>query len=218
MKFQVEQTRKRNVSLTMAHQYMSQFSTRKTDTISSVGSTVIFRVNTTDAAYLKKDLQGRVTTDDLTALPNYKAITRIGTQIVRVKTLSPPPPQTADCHDLIIERSRQRYYRPVAEVERAVRERYDRCYEPLTPGDTTDDTRTTRRRGGTGYRKIVARTLQTWRHFDWTCRCSCAGSTIARAGRSPCWPRGTGRSRWPRSLASRRRRYASESRGPSASG
>lgn len=131
----ITQTRKRNVSLTMAHQYMSQFSTRKTDAISSVGSTVIFRVNTTDATYLKKDLQGRVSSDDLIALPNYEAIVRVGTQIARVRTQPPPRPQPANCRQRIIERSHQLYYRPVAEVERAVRERYDRCYEPLTPGN-----------------------------------------------------------------------------------
>ena len=124
----IPQTRMRNVSLTLAHQYMSQFSTRQMDAISSVGSTVIFRVSTLDATCWNKNLQGRVSADDLIALPNYEAIARIGTEIARVKTLSPPRPQPMDCHDLIIERSRQRYYRPVAEVERAVRDRYDRFY------------------------------------------------------------------------------------------
>ncbi len=56
----IAETRKYKVSLSLAHQYMSQFGKRKTDAFSSVGSTIIFNVYSRDANYLIKDLQNKV--------------------------------------------------------------------------------------------------------------------------------------------------------------
>ena len=56
----IAETRKYKVSLSLAHQYMSQFGRRKTDAFSSVGFTIIFNVDSRNAGYLVKDLQKKV--------------------------------------------------------------------------------------------------------------------------------------------------------------
>jgi hypothetical protein len=122
----ISETRKYSVSLTLAHQYMSQFDTRKSDAVSSVGSTVIFHVNSTDASYLKKDLQDKVEVGDLCGLRRYEAVARIGTEIARLKTRRVPPVPTDSVRDLIIEQSRRRYCRRVDEVKRAIEDRHSR--------------------------------------------------------------------------------------------
>jgi hypothetical protein len=122
----IAETRKFGVSLTLAHQYMSQFNTRKTDALSGVGSTIMFRVDRRDAEHLQKDLQGKVSLEDLSTLEVGQAIARIGNHIVRVRTQGPLaiPPQNSS--DLIIARSRELYCRPTAEVFKAIRERRTR--------------------------------------------------------------------------------------------
>jgi len=76
-------------------------------------STIVFNVDTKDAQYLKKDLQGLVEVDDLAALEFAQAIARIGTQVVRIKTYPPLEVAADHCRDLIIAQSRARYCKPV---------------------------------------------------------------------------------------------------------
>ena len=119
----VAETRKFNVSLTLAHQYLSQFTMRKADALSSVGSTVIFNVDTKDAHHLRSGLQGLVEVDDLITLEVGQAIARIGTHITRVRTQPPLEIPPDNAREQIIQRSRERYYRPVEQVRSEVRHR-----------------------------------------------------------------------------------------------
>jgi len=140
----IAQTRKFRVSLTLAHQYRGQFEQRrKVDALSSVGSTVIFNVNSGDAQYLVKGLQGRVEVDDLIALEVGQAVARIGTHVVRLKTLDPLEVPEANCRELIIQRSRERYCRPAQAVRRAIRRRGERWAAPVISrnGSETPDAR-----------------------------------------------------------------------------
>jgi hypothetical protein len=107
------ETRRSNVSLTLAHQYMRQFSTRKADALSIAGSTVIFRVDSNDAQHLRKDLQGKVDLDELITLEVGQAVARIGSEVVRVRTLPPLVIPPGSCRDLIVQQSHERYYRPM---------------------------------------------------------------------------------------------------------
>ncbi len=119
----INETRKCNVTLTLAHQQLSQFSTRKQDAISSVGTTMVFRVIEADAKPLARTLQGKIDAELLEAQLTGQAVARIGPHVVRVQT-PPPLPVTADNpKDRIIERSHKLYYKPLAEVERAIRVR-----------------------------------------------------------------------------------------------
>jgi hypothetical protein len=127
----VAETRKFKVSLTLAHQCMSQFTNRKGNMLSGVGTTIIYNVNTADAQYLRRDLQGLVDEDDLITLEVGQAIARIGTHVVRLRTPPPLPIPAQNCRDLIVQQSRQRYYRPIQEVRRAISRRNDRWAEPI---------------------------------------------------------------------------------------
>jgi len=129
----IAETRKYHVSLSLAHHYLSQFGPKKTDALSSVGSTIIFNVDTRDAQYLLKDLRGLVSVDDLTSLEVYHAIARIGTDIVRIKTRPPLPIPSPNFRDRIIEESHRKYYKPVHEIQKWIRRRGERWCEPFTP-------------------------------------------------------------------------------------
>ena len=140
----IAETRKLNVSLTLAHQYMDQFSMRKAGALSSVGSTIIFNVDTKDAQHLKRDLQGLVEADDLITLDVGQAIARIGNRVVRVATQRPLDASADNCQDAIIARSHALYYKPTDVVPRAIRARGEWAQEdvsPYGPHDASDDVR-----------------------------------------------------------------------------
>lgn len=123
----IVETRKFGVSLTLAHHYLSQFSTKKVDALSSVGTTIIMNVDTKDARRLTKDLQELVHYEDLIRLNVGEAIARIGTDIVRFKT--PGPLQIPDYNfkDAIIERSRRLYYKPPRVVREFIYKKDSGC-------------------------------------------------------------------------------------------
>lgn len=127
------EARKFRVSLTLAHHYLSQFEVKQRDALCSVGTTIIRNVDSKDAAFLCKDLQGRVETHDITTLDRATAIARIGTEVVRFKTLPPQELRGRGQHDEIVRRSRQRYYRPAADVRAAIRNRQQRWHTPFAP-------------------------------------------------------------------------------------
>ncbi len=103
------------------------------DAISGVGSTVIFQVDTGDAAYLKKDLQGLVELDDLIVQDVGHAVARIGNHVVRLQTHVPLEIPSENYGDQIVARSRRFYCRPRAVVQRAVRDRRQQSAGPLAP-------------------------------------------------------------------------------------
>jgi len=135
----IAQTRKYGVSLTLAHQYRRQFTDQhKADALSSVDTTVIFNVHASDARNLVQGLQGLVEVDDLITLDRGQAIARIGTHVVRLRTIAPRKIPEANCRDLIIQRSRERYCKQTPEVQRAIRRRHERWAAPLRPRDPLD--------------------------------------------------------------------------------
>ena len=138
----IAETRKFGVSLTLAHHYLSQFSTKKVDALSSVGTTIIMNVDTKDARCLTKDLQELVHYEDLIKLKVGEAIARIGTDIVRFKT--PGPLQIPDYHfkDAIIERSRRLYYKPLRVVREFIHKKDSGCNRQysLLAGAASKDT------------------------------------------------------------------------------
>lgn len=130
----IAETRKFGVGLTLAHHYLRQFSSKKVDALSSVGTTIIMNVDTKDARRLTKDLQELVQYEDLIGLKVGEAIARIGTDIVRCKT--PGAVQIPSHHfkDEIIQRSQRLYCRPVGTVREFIRrkdEPFDRSYSLL---------------------------------------------------------------------------------------
>jgi hypothetical protein len=130
----ISEPRKFGVSLTLAHHYFSQFENKKIDALSSVGTTIIMNVDTKDGRYLTKDLQNLVKYEHLITLEKGEAIARIGTDIVRFKTLDPLKIPERHFREEIIRRSHEIYYRPVNAVRNQLRRkgrRWDKPFEPL---------------------------------------------------------------------------------------
>jgi DNA helicase HerA-like ATPase len=129
----IAETRKFGVSLTLVHQYLSQFSKKKIDALSTVGSAIIFSVDNRDAHYLAKDLLGKLAPDKLVALQKYEAVARIDTEVV--KFVARPPQTAPKVHykEQIIEQSRNRYCRSASEIRKWIRRRDDRWCKPFSP-------------------------------------------------------------------------------------
>ncbi len=124
--------RKFNVRFRLAHHQMSQFVTRKTDAILGVGTTIVFRVDSRDAAILSRGLLGKAATEDLVALADHEAIARIGNEVVRLKTPTPREVPASNFRERIIEESHRKYYRPAHEVREMIRNRNNRWVSHFT--------------------------------------------------------------------------------------
>jgi hypothetical protein len=129
----IVEARRYNVSLTLAHQYLSQFTAQHVNALSIVGSTIIFNVDAGDAHHLQRDLQGMVSLKDLATLEPGRAFARIDRQVVRLDTCMPGTIPEDNCRDLIIARSREKYYTPTSHVTRAIAGRDRQCSTARIP-------------------------------------------------------------------------------------
>ena len=118
----IAETRKYAVGMTLAHQYMHQFGPQKTDALGSVGTTIVFNVDSKDAAYLSKDFKDFVKPDDIVNLEVWQAIIRCGTDIAKFTTLPPLKVPQNNFKDRIIANSRKNYYMPIPQVRRITEE------------------------------------------------------------------------------------------------
>ena len=103
----IAETRKFNVSLNLAHQYMSQFGQRKIDAFFQRGRHGDLQCDERDARFLTKDLRGKVKPEDMFNLEVAEAIARIGSEVVKFHL---PPQLKADnmaLREQIIQNSRR---------------------------------------------------------------------------------------------------------------
>jgi len=124
---------KHGVSLTFAHQYLRQFDPEKIDALGSVGTTIVFNVDSRDAGYLSKDFRKKVNVNDFISLERGEAIVRCGTEIAKIKTLGPLPIPDKNFKDRIIAESRRKYCMPASEVRRMIEQRRERANKPFAP-------------------------------------------------------------------------------------
>ena len=109
----IAQTRKYQVSLVLAHQFLSQFRPEDNDALGTTGFNVIFNVLRKDAERLVRSIGRGVEPTELTLLERQEAFARIGTEWVKITT----PMQTAqvdpELRQRIIAASQERYcFRP----------------------------------------------------------------------------------------------------------
>ncbi len=126
----IAETRKYRVGLSLAHQYLSQFNAKKRDALSSVGTSIIFKVDKRDADYLAKDLQLKVKPEDLVSLDVGEAFARIGRDIIKMKTRPPLDLPLKHLREQIIHNSRRKFCKPSAEVKKWIRHAGDRWVVP----------------------------------------------------------------------------------------
>jgi hypothetical protein len=132
----LEEARKFNLRLTLANQHLHQLDTVKIGALGTVGTTIVFKVDSGDAAHLSKGFKKKVEVKDFIELEQGDAIVRCGTEIVKIKTLGPRMIPEKNFRDRIIAESRRKYYKPAAEVRRMIeqrRERANKPFEPLAP-------------------------------------------------------------------------------------
>lgn len=129
----IAQTRKFRVHLCLAHQYLRQFETSRVDALSSMGSTIMGRLDKSDSYFFANTLQGKVDPEEIMALDHHEMIARLGTDIVRIKTLDLPDAEGDG--RLIVEESRQRCYRRAAEVRQAIARGHSQSAEAFAPLD-----------------------------------------------------------------------------------
>ena len=122
----IAETRKYKVSLTLAHQFRTQFNRERMDALAGTGATVVFNVNKADAGYLARGLRGLADVEDLITLEVGEAVAKIGTEVVRIRTPIPLPAGDAEKRERIVAASRQTYYARVEDVRRQLRRRSDR--------------------------------------------------------------------------------------------
>ena len=107
------------MGLTLAHQYLSQFERSKVDALSTVGTSLIFRVDARDAQYLTKNLMGALKPEQLTKLAPREVIGRIGSRVVSFTTDPIQENPSEEIRTRIINLSREKYYRSVEEATRS---------------------------------------------------------------------------------------------------
>ena len=135
------ETRKFNVSLTLAHQTMEQMGAKRQQAMCNVGTTIIFNVDRINAMYLQKDLQDRVELKDLLTLDEGEAIARIDSQIIRIRTRPPLEPRDDSAREAILARCRERYCRPAEQIRQQLRRHDLQPIEPLVPTAQDDNER-----------------------------------------------------------------------------
>jgi hypothetical protein len=135
---------KHRMSLILAHQFLRQFDAKKIDALGSIGTTIVFNVDSRDASYLTKDFKNKVKIDDFISLKRGEAIVRCGTEVVKVKTPGPWQIPEKNFKDRIINESRRKYYVPAPEVRRIIEQRHERANKPFAPlGVVADDRKKT---------------------------------------------------------------------------
>jgi hypothetical protein len=120
----LSEARKYRLSMFMANQFISQLDEKVRDSVfGNVGSMISFRVGPDDAEYLVKQFAPAFDASDLSNIPNHYAATKIiakGVPTVpfSMKEIMPPigtPRQ--EIMQSMIDRSRQNFARPKAEVD-----------------------------------------------------------------------------------------------------
>jgi hypothetical protein len=125
----LSEARKYKLSLTMAHQYLSQLSDDiRNAVLGNVGSMGVFRISSEDADVLVKRLQPTFTTQDIMKLDNRNAYISMlidGTPVkpFNIKT-EDLPAGNADIVESLKELSALKYGRPRDEVEKEVMDKF----------------------------------------------------------------------------------------------
>jgi hypothetical protein len=117
----LSEARKYRLSLTLSHQYLNQLSPPMSDAVlGNVGSLAVFRIGAPDTVRLVRELAPVFDSQDLAHLPDHHFAVRInhaGEAMAAFSARTIPLPSTGCNIGSLIQRSRQRWARPRAEVE-----------------------------------------------------------------------------------------------------
>jgi hypothetical protein len=119
------EARKFHLGVILAHQYLDQLDEEvRAAILGNVGTLVVFRVGAQDAETLRREVTPEFAETDLVCLPAHEDCLKLlvhGTTSRLFSVTTFPTPQAAVSHrERIIAESRQRYGRPVADVEQEI--------------------------------------------------------------------------------------------------
>lgn len=123
------QARKFSCGLAIATQSLSVLPTDlKQSALVNTRSKVVFQTGAADAPLFAKEFAPHLTADDLRGLEGFHGYAAVSTgnmtsPPISIRTL--PPPATTGSAERVLDQSRKRYGRPRAEVEKAIRGRYE---------------------------------------------------------------------------------------------
>ncbi len=122
----LSEARKYGLALTIANQFVEQMEEATAAAVfGNIGSLIAFQCGARDADFLSEQFAGKVTMEDLIALPAFNAYTRLHEtphHPFSMATLPPPHVHPGTKRgDRIRSSSRNRYARPVEKVEREIR-------------------------------------------------------------------------------------------------
>jgi len=125
----LSEARKYRLSLTVAHQYISQLEEKiKNAVFGNVGSMAVFRVSPEDATFLENKFKPTFTASDIMKLDNYNAYVSMLVNGQPVKPFNmhtiAPITGTPEIVDKIKELSYLKYGRPREEVEEEIMDKY----------------------------------------------------------------------------------------------
>ncbi|MEM9416314.1 MAG: type IV secretion system DNA-binding domain-containing protein [Planctomycetota bacterium] len=107
----IQEVRKNNVGLTLAHQHLRQLPTESVNGVGSAGTSIVFNVDRSDAEAMARSFQGRVQGKQIMALRHFEAYARVGHEVVHLHTphYTELPPKTG-MFEAIYERSVRDWY------------------------------------------------------------------------------------------------------------
>ena len=121
------QARSKGLAMTVAHQHLSQLSRELQDaTSNNARSSVVFQSSVEDARDFARRFGRSVTEEDFMNQQQFEVIMRLATHegvSAPVTGVTLPPREPTGFTDAVRKLSRERYARPVAEVEREIAER-----------------------------------------------------------------------------------------------
>jgi CxxC-x17-CxxC domain-containing protein len=134
-KYILSEARKYHLSLTLAHQYITQMEETVRDAIfGNVGTLILFRVGAADAEFLEKEFAPEFTADDLVNLGLGDIylklmINGVASHPFSAHGLGPVQLPEKSSKEEIIEKSRQKYALPRLQVEETIK----KWAEPIIP-------------------------------------------------------------------------------------
>lgn len=128
----LSESRKYNLALTVAHQYIEQMEDEvKAAVFGNVGTMITFRVGATDAEAFEKEFAPYFTMDDIVNLDAFQVYLRlmidgVGSKPFSAHTLDPMQRPAVSHAEAVVAHSRATYGKPVFEVTEEVTEFYNK--------------------------------------------------------------------------------------------
>jgi hypothetical protein len=121
----LSEARKYGLSLTLAHQYISQIDEKiRAAIMGNVGTMISFRIGTEDASVLSKEFRPQVSEADLQSLPNHHIYLRLMVNGMTSEPFSamtlPLPQSSSECTSEVVRLSRTHFARQRISAEREI--------------------------------------------------------------------------------------------------